>query len=268
LPPGWTETSDTTATYPHTFADVSCTPVVPVAPEVVEGSCANDVVVPSALTLANTPGLTYSADPAGPYDPTVDTDVVVTATVIDGFAWEGSTEQPAGFARRANVALSPNGAPPPVGLPEGWTYVSPTEATYAVTLPAAPECPAVAPTTSPASTVEPTTTVAESTTTVAESTTTEQESAASEVVESTTTTTSAAIEEEAAAAQVVEQTTTTTLSPPSTTSEPAAEQTTTSLPGPIPATGASGLPAQLIVALLSACSGFLLLVVARRRANR
>ena len=69
LPPGWTETSDTTATYTHTFDDVTCTPVLPVDPAVVEGSCANGVATPSSVQFEATPGLVYSVDPPGPTTP-------------------------------------------------------------------------------------------------------------------------------------------------------------------------------------------------------
>ena len=141
LPADWTETDATTATYEVTFADVACTPVTPVAPTVTEATCAAGVVTAPTIGLATTPGLVYVADPAGPYDPTVDTDVVVTATVLDGFAWEDAAG-PSGFARQS-------AAPSQVELPEGWTWVSPTEATFAVALAAIPPCPgAVAPTSS------------------------------------------------------------------------------------------------------------------------
>ena len=103
LPAGWTETSDTTATYTHTFDDVTCTPVLPVDPAVVEGSCANGVATASSVQFEATPGLVYSVDPPGPYDPAAETDVVVTATVLDGYAWEGSDAAPAGFAGRGAV---------------------------------------------------------------------------------------------------------------------------------------------------------------------
>ena len=53
----------------------------------------------------------------------------------------------------------------------------------------------------------------------------------------------------------------------STTSaaEPTAAPTTTSVPVPIPETGASGLPGQLLVALLAVSSGLALIMVGRRR---
>src|SRR4029079_9356243 len=106
-----------------------------------KATCTNGVVTASTVELAATPGLVYVADPAGPYDPTVYTDVVVTATVLDGFAWEDGAG-PSGFARQS-------AAPSQVELPDGWTWVSPTEATFAVSVAAIPPCPgAVAPTSS------------------------------------------------------------------------------------------------------------------------
>jgi hypothetical protein len=141
LPAGWIEKTDTTATYGVFFGYGACTPVVPVNPAVVEGTCANGVLTASSVQLEATPGLVYSVDPPGPYDPAAETDVVVTATVLDGYAWEGSAAAPAGFAGRGAVEPSPQGAPPPVDLPAGWTWVSPTEATFAITLQPAPECP-------------------------------------------------------------------------------------------------------------------------------
>jgi LPXTG-motif cell wall-anchored protein len=41
--------------------------------------------------------------------------------------------------------------------------------------------------------------------------------------------------------------------------------TTTTAPGPIPETGARGLPAQLFAGLLALSSGFLLVLIGRRR---
>ena len=227
LPEGWTETSDTTATYTHTFDDVTCTPVLPVDPAVVEGSCANGVLTASSVQFEATPGLVYSVDPPGPYDPAAETDVVVTATVLDGYAWEGSDAAPAGFAGRVALDPRPQGAPPPVELPAGWTWVSPTEATFAITLPQAPPCPEVAPTTTAAAT--------------------EAESATAAEPEQAPTTTAAAEE------------------PTTSAAEPAVAPTTTSVPVPIPETGASGLPGQLLVALLALSSGLALIMLGRRR---
>ncbi len=225
LPPGWTATSATTATYTHTFDDVTCTPVLPVDPAVVEGTCANGVLTASSVQLEATPGLVYAVEPPGPYDPAAETDVVVTATVLDGYAWEGSDAAPAGFAGRG--ALDPQGAPPPVELPAGWTWVSPTEATFAITLPQAPPCPEVAPTTTAAAA--------------------EAESATAAEPEQAPTTTAAAEE------------------PTTSAAEPTVAPTTTSVPVPIPETGASGLPGQLLVAFLALSSGLVLIMLGRRR---
>jgi large repetitive protein len=52
-------------------------------------------------------GITYTVDPTGPYDGTVDTTVIATATLDDGFAWV-------------------------VPLPGGWTQTSPTTATFTI----------------------------------------------------------------------------------------------------------------------------------------
>ena len=152
------KTSSTTATYEVTFADVVCIPVTPVAPMVTQATCVNGVVTAPTIELATTPGLVYVADPAGPYDPTVDTDVVVTATVLDGFGWEDAGAS--GFARQSV-------APSQVELPDGWTWVTPTEATFAVALAAIPPCPEiVAPTSSAAAElVESTTTTSPPSTT-------------------------------------------------------------------------------------------------------
>ena len=272
LPPGWTETSDTTATLTHTFDDVTCTPVLPVDPTVVEGLCANGVATASSVQLEATPGLVYSVDPPGPYDPAAETDVVVTATVLNGYAWEGSAAAPAGFAGRDAVDTGPQGAPPPVELPAGWTWVSPTEATYAVTLPQAPACPEVAPTTTTEVIGEESETAAAPTTvsptTTAAAAGEESETAAAPTTVSPTTTAAAAGEESETAAAPTTVSPTTTAAAAGEESETAAAPTTgptTSVPGPIPETGASGLPGQLLVALLAVSSGLVLIMVGRRR---
>ena len=67
---------------------VTCTPVQPVAPTVTQATCTNGVVTRRRSCWPTTPaGVTYAADPQGPYDGTVDTTVTVTATLADGFAW-------------------------------------------------------------------------------------------------------------------------------------------------------------------------------------
>ena len=136
LPDGWIRTGDTTATYTFTFDDVSCTPVAPVAPTVVAATCVAGDLTPPTVTLAVTPGVTYVADPPGPYDPSMDTDIVVTATLADGFEWD--TGGPATFGFRTAAA-------PQQAVPAGWTIVDPTTATFAISLPAFPPCPLMTP---------------------------------------------------------------------------------------------------------------------------
>jgi hypothetical protein len=80
LPPGWTETSSSTATYTVTFADVDCAPATPLAPVVAQATCANGVVTEPTIDVPPVEGITYTIDPAGPYDGTADTTVTVTAT--------------------------------------------------------------------------------------------------------------------------------------------------------------------------------------------
>ena len=133
LPTGWIETSATTATYTVTFADVTCTPVTLVDPAVTFASCGADDVVPASVTLAETPGVTYTVTPPEPYDPFVETEVVVTATLDDGYAWADSAAAPAGFVARPQARAQ--------ALPPGWTETSPTTATFTILLPALPECP-------------------------------------------------------------------------------------------------------------------------------
>jgi hypothetical protein len=137
LPEAWVLTSPTTATYTHTFADVSCTTVLPVAPDVVAATCSVDgAVVPPTVTLASTPGIVYTVEPPGPYDGAVETEVLVTATLEEGHAWaDATTAGPVGFASAAR----------PEVLPTGWTQTSPTTATYTIVLPALPECPETGP---------------------------------------------------------------------------------------------------------------------------
>ena len=138
--PGWTITSPTTATFTVTLAEaVPCAPLVPLDPDVVEATCVDGVVTDPLVTPADEPeGIEYTVPPGeyGPGDP-----VTVTATLADGYAWQAATEGPSGFAGSRRTGLAIEGAPPPVDLPEGWTYVSPTEATYTVTLAAVPDCP-------------------------------------------------------------------------------------------------------------------------------
>ncbi len=138
LPDGWERTSDTVATTTVTFDDVSCTPVSPVAPIVVAATCVAGDLMPPTVTLAVTPGITYVADPPGPYDPTVESNIVVTATLADGYAWDTGPST----LRRAGVR---GAALPQQAIPAGWTIVDPTTATFAITLPPFPPCPTMTP---------------------------------------------------------------------------------------------------------------------------
>ena len=86
---GWTETNSTTATYkPVLLQAAPCFPVLPTDPVVTQATCtAGEVTVPT-IELASTPaGVTYVADPAGPYVATTATPVTVTATLSDGLKW-------------------------------------------------------------------------------------------------------------------------------------------------------------------------------------
>jgi large repetitive protein len=114
LAPGWTTTSATTATYPVTFDQAACAPVAPVAPSVTQATCVNGEVIAPTISLPATAGVVYTVDPQGPYGLRRPTDAVVTASLLDGFAWGE--------------------------LPAGWTLTSPTAASYTVSLPGSPEC--------------------------------------------------------------------------------------------------------------------------------
>ncbi len=120
LPPLWTETSNTTATYSVTFADVSCLTATPADPFVLQAACVGGVVTDPSVAPVAAPGVTYAIDPEGPYDGTVDTPVTVTATLADGYAWGP--------------------------LPPGWSAGDPAATTrvFTLTLNAAP-CTPVAP---------------------------------------------------------------------------------------------------------------------------
>ncbi len=145
LPEEWVaDVGDDGDAMTHTFADVSCTTALPVAPEVVMASCAVDgAVVPASVTLASTPGIVYTVAPAEPYDPAVDTEVVVTATLEQGYAWgDVGTAAPVGFARSSSGrSRSLPGAGFVMALPTGWVETSPTTATFTVVLPGAARVP-------------------------------------------------------------------------------------------------------------------------------
>ena len=96
------------ATLIVTFAGVTCRLGTPAAPTVTQATCATGAVTVPTVVLASSPGITYLADPPGPYDGTEDTTVTVTATVHDGYGWEQ--------------------------MPTGWTEVNPATATFTVEL--------------------------------------------------------------------------------------------------------------------------------------
>ncbi len=71
-------------------AAASCLPVLPTDPTVTQATCtAGEVTVPTIELASDPTGVTYVADPAGPYDPgTDDYTVTVTATLPDeGLKW-------------------------------------------------------------------------------------------------------------------------------------------------------------------------------------
>ena len=110
LPDGWTETSDTTATFTVDLPNITCVPTQPVGPFVTQASCVNGVVTAPTIDLATTsPGISYVVNPPGPYDGTKTyTDIVVTATLAPGFSWGQ--------------------------MPPGWVQVDGGTATFNVTL--------------------------------------------------------------------------------------------------------------------------------------
>jgi hypothetical protein len=111
LPAGWTRDTDTTATYAVTFRNVTCHLGAPVAPTVTQATCVNGEVRQAAVVPARSYGIAYAVDPPPPYDPTVDSQVTVTATALDGYGWDP--------------------------MPPGWTQLDSYRATYVVTLHAA-----------------------------------------------------------------------------------------------------------------------------------
>jgi hypothetical protein len=84
----------------------------PVDPTVGQSTCVNNAPTAPTLTLATTPGITYTVSAQGPYSP--GQSVVVTAT------WGENANQPA-------------------NLPAGWTKTSATTATFPVTF-SSPNC--------------------------------------------------------------------------------------------------------------------------------
>ena len=62
------------------------TVVTPVAPQVTQAVCRGGVLEPPTLVLADTDGITYTADPEGPYE--AGDRVTVTATLDEaGVGW-------------------------------------------------------------------------------------------------------------------------------------------------------------------------------------
>ena len=108
LPDGWTPgATPLIIRYTLTLNPASCTPVTPGALGLTQGVCVGGVVSAPTLTLPNTTGISYGAQPSGPYK--AGQKVTVTAT------------------------LDPQGVSWPVQMPDGWKKVSPTIATYEVT---------------------------------------------------------------------------------------------------------------------------------------
>ena len=77
--------------------------------DVTQATCAEGVVTQPTVVLATTPsGVSYEADPQGPYSGTVNTTVTVTATLADGLSWGQ--------------------------MPTGWTQLDPVTAELTVNL--------------------------------------------------------------------------------------------------------------------------------------
>ena len=126
LPPGWTKTSYTTATYTVTFDDVSCSAVLPDSLLRVPAVCTADgAVIASLVDLPTTPGITYSVA----IDPANATNATVTATVGQGYGW---------------------GDP----MTEGWTTTGPTTATHSVDVGQAVDCVVSSPPVPPTAEIE------------------------------------------------------------------------------------------------------------------
>ncbi|SEE85320.1 hypothetical protein [Ruania alba] len=149
----WTIVDDLTVTTDVTLEEVPCIPTLPEPPSVDDGDCEDGAGVPPSLTLGETAGITYSVDPSEPYEP--GQTVTVTATLAEGYSWgEPAAMTLAPAAATAGGRSVPARVPTehavsdteaqPVGWPEEWTYVSPTEATFEVTF-EDPECPQTQP---------------------------------------------------------------------------------------------------------------------------
>ncbi len=62
----WTRVSPTVATLTVTFKPMACTPVSPVAPEVMPATCRDGAVQPPRVVLPTTTGIVYSDRSGGP----------------------------------------------------------------------------------------------------------------------------------------------------------------------------------------------------------
>ncbi len=129
LPEGWTETSDTQATFTVEFDAVECTPVAPVAPTVTQATCVNGAVSAPAIVLPTTPGVIYSVDPDGAYDGTKDATVTVTATLVDGLRvgpaatrLESGRSGAGGIRRQVDGHVVPRGDPRRTGIDPSGVY--------------------------------------------------------------------------------------------------------------------------------------------------
>lgn len=121
MPEGWTRVDSTTASWQVTFDDPDCIVATPVAPSITQAVCAGGDIVGPRVMPGTTEGVLYTFNEE---DVTNGGTVIVTATVQTGYAW-------------------------PAEMPQGWTKVSDTTATYNVMLdevacaPVAPVLPQV-----------------------------------------------------------------------------------------------------------------------------
>ncbi len=65
--------------------EIVCLETAPQTPALAQAICTDGHLVPPALTLADTPGITYTADPEGPY--MSGQTVEVTASLAEGYIW-------------------------------------------------------------------------------------------------------------------------------------------------------------------------------------
>ncbi len=94
LPAGWTEVSPTTATFAVAYDLIECVEVGPVAPTVVQASCAGTRQTVPVVTLpANTEAVVYTRSGTVAVGQTV----TITATLQPGYAWPDDTANIAGW---------------------------------------------------------------------------------------------------------------------------------------------------------------------------